>query len=728
MYLALYRKYRPRTFDDVISQEHITTTLKNQITTGTAAHAYLFTGSRGTGKTTCAKILAMAVNCLHPVNGNPCLECAACREIADGSAVDIVEMDAASNNGVDDVRALRDEMSYTPVSCKYRVYIIDEVHMLSANAFNALLKTLEEPPEHVKFILATTELHKVLPTIISRCQRFDFRRINPADSVKRLLYVAGQEGFTLDEDAAELIAALSDGGMRDALSLLDRCMNTDGGRVSAQAVRDCAGVADSRYLYSFSQMIAAGDAPGCLKLLNTLYADSKDIARIIDELSTHYRDLMLRKAAPADRALLSVISAEYPQLDAAAELYTLDDILRCLTLLQQCADSIGKSRQRKTLAEMCLVRMCLKLSAQTEGAPKPPPMNVVRPAPSANLPAGTAVQIFDIEQPAERFEPTPAEKLSPQNAAALNKLRALKHDEPARSAPVAPAQPAFAQEEAKPSVDSGEPLPQGAAISQSEKHPQEAEPAKSAPVAPAQPAFAQEEAKPSADSGEPLPQGAAISQSEKHPQEAEPAVNDMKPSAAESAQPEHEAQNVQGAQNVQNAPSAPFDEAPPLEEAPPEDEPPVTQEKAVLAESATPAEHAAPAEHAVPAEHAAPAEHATPAEEKAAEQKPAPREITQAEWDEAVERLYPMTRAMFSGTRVQTKDGVLEIHTANKLLIQGGSDGSLQSYEREISEALGADIRIRIVPEEEKTAAEEISAVEKLLDKAKGLDIEVIYK
>ena len=724
MYLALYRKYRPRTFDDVISQEHITTTLKNQITTGTAAHAYLFTGSRGTGKTTCAKILAMAVNCLHPVNGNPCLECAACREIADGSAVDIVEMDAASNNGVDDVRALRDEMSYTPVSCKYRVYIIDEVHMLSANAFNALLKTLEEPPEHVKFILATTELHKVLPTIISRCQRFDFRRINPADSVKRLLYVAGQEGFTLDEDAAELIAALSDGGMRDALSLLDRCMNTDGGRVSAQAVRDCAGVADSRYLYSFSQMIAAGDAPGCLKLINTLYADSKDIARIIDELSTHFRDLMLRKAAPADRALLSVISAEYPQLDAAAELYTLDDILRCLTLLQQCADSIGKSRQRKTLAEMCLVRMCLKLSAQTEGAPKPPPMNVVRPAPSANLPAGTAVQIIDIEQPAERFEPTPAEKLSPQNAAALNKLRALKHDEPAESAPVASAQPAFAQAEVKPSADSDEQLSQGAATPQSEKLPQEAEPAKSAPVAPAQPAFAQAEVKPSADSGEPLPQSAATPQSERLPQEAEPAVNDMKPSAAESAQPEHEAQNVQGAQNVQNAPSAPFDEAPPLEEAPPEDEappwegltpppedePPVTQEKAVLAESATPAEHAAPAE------------------EKAAEQKPAPREITQAEWEQAAERLSPMIRAMFSSTRVQTKDGVLEIHTANKLLIQGGSDGSLQSYEREISEALGADIRIRIVPEEEKTAAEEISAVEKLLDKAKGLDIEVIYK
>ena len=659
MYLALYRKYRPRTFDDVISQEHITTTLKNQITTGTAAHAYLFTGSRGTGKTTCAKILAMAVNCLHPVNGNPCLECAACREIADGSAVDIVEMDAASNNGVDDVRALRDEMSYTPVSCKYRVYIIDEVHMLSANAFNALLKTLEEPPEHVKFILATTELHKVLPTIISRCQRFDFRRINPADSVKRLLYVAAQEGFTLDEDAAELIAQLSDGGMRDALSLLDRCMNIDGGRVTAQAVRDCAGVADSRYLYSFSQMIAAGDAPGCLKLLNTLYADSKDIARVIDELSTHYRDLMLRKAAPADRALLSVISAEYPQLDAAAELYSLEDILRCLTLLQQCADSIGKSRQRKTLAEMCLVRMCLKLSAQTESAPKPPAMNVVRPAPSANLPAGTAVQIFDIEQPAERFEPTPTEKLSPQNAAALDKLRALKHSEPAKSAPT--------------------PAP--------------------APIQPVQ-----AETKPSADSGEQLSQSSALSQ------EAEPAVKDMKPSAAESAPP---------AQS-ENTPSAPFDEAPPSEEAPPEYEAPPW-------EGLTPPPEDEPPVSRENAGQAVPAEHAVPAEEKAAEQKPAPREITQAEWEQAVERLYPMTRALFNGTRVQTKDGVLEIHTANKLLIQGGSDG-VQSYEREISEALGADIRIRIVPVEEKTAAEELSAVEKLLDKAKGLDIEVIYK
>ena len=690
MYLALYRKYRPRTFDDVISQEHITTTLKNQITTGTAAHAYLFTGSRGTGKTTCAKILAMAVNCLHPVNGNPCLECAACREIAEGSAVDIVEMDAASNNGVDDVRALRDEMSYTPVSCKYRVYIIDEVHMLSVNAFNALLKTLEEPPAHVKFILATTELHKVLPTIISRCQRFDFRRIDPADSVKRLKYVAREECFTLDEDAAELIAALSDGGMRDALSLLDRCMNTEGGRVTAQIVRDCAGVADSRYLYSFSSMVAAGDAPGCLKLLNSLYADSKDIARVIDELSTHYRDLMLRKAAPGDRELLSVVSAEYPMVDSAAELYTLDDILRCLTLLQQCADSIGKTRQRKTLAEMCLVRMCMKLSAQTEGAPKPPPMNVVRPAPSANLPAGTAVQIFDIEQPAEKFEPTPAEKLSPQNARALDKLRALKHEEPAK--PVKP------ETSVSPAVD----------------------------VSPAAP---DEPDKPD----EPVVSAAPF----------ESAGSSDCGSIVQGVPEEQSAFAGQGAYAEQDAPaeqSMPF-EAPPFGEASPEYDVPPWEDMTPPPEGNAP--QAMPTAPILPEEskqsqekaqrddseeHAAFEEKAAP-EEKVGEDKPALREISQTEWDAAVDRLYPMTSILFKGTRAQVRDGVLEIHTANKLLLQGGANGSLNSYEREICEALGTQVRIRIISEErEKTTEAEASAVDKLLDKAKGLNIEVIYK
>lgn len=391
MYLALYRKYRPRTFDDVISQEHITTTLKNQVANQTTAHAYLFTGSRGTGKTTCAKILAMAVNCLNPRNGNPCLECARCREIMSGETTDIVEMDAASNNGVDDVRQLRDEVAYTPVSCKYRVYIIDEVHMLSAAAFNALLKTLEEPPPHVKFILATTELHKVPATISSRCQRFEFRRVDIAQSTERLLDVAAKENVSLDKDAAELISRLSDGGMRDALSLLDRCVSADE-HITLQIVRDCAGVADNKHLFAFSEMVAKNDVAGCIRLLSELHKNSKDIAIVMDELSSHYRDLMLYKTAPGDTDLLSALPEDHPKLAENAELYDLANILRCLTLLQQCADNIGKTKQRKTLAEMCLVKMCTGVEAVTAAAPrvsaKPqqPTMIVQAPTPNEIIP------------------------------------------------------------------------------------------------------------------------------------------------------------------------------------------------------------------------------------------------------------------------------------------------------------------------------------------------------
>lgn len=391
MYLALYRKYRPRTFDDVISQEHITTTLKNQVANNTAAHAYLFTGSRGTGKTTCAKILAMAVNCLNPQNGNPCLECERCREIMSGETTDIVEMDAASNNGVDDVRQLRDEVAYTPVSCKYRVYIIDEVHMLSAAAFNALLKTLEEPPPHVKFILATTELHKVPATISSRCQRFEFRRVDIAQSTERLLDVAAKENVSLDKDAAELISRLSDGGMRDALSLLDRCISADE-HITLQIVRDCAGVADNKHLFAFSEMVAKNDVAGCIRLLSELHKNSKDIAIVMDELSSHYRDLMLYKTAPGDTDLLSALPEDHPKLAENAELYDLANILRCLTLLQQCADNIGKTKQRKTLAEMCLVKMCTGVEAVTAAAPrvsaKPqqPTMIVQAPTPNEIIP------------------------------------------------------------------------------------------------------------------------------------------------------------------------------------------------------------------------------------------------------------------------------------------------------------------------------------------------------
>lgn len=369
MYLALYRKYRPRTFDDVISQEHITTTLKNQVANGTAAHAYLFTGSRGTGKTTCAKIMAMAVNCLDPQNGNPCLECERCREIMSGETTDIVEMDAASNNGVDDVRQLRDEVAYTPVSCKYRVYIIDETHMLSPAAFNALLKTLEEPPAHVKFIFATTEQHKVPATISSRCQRFEFRRVNIADSAERLLEVAEKENVSLDKDAAELISRLSDGGMRDALSLLDRCISADE-HITSQTVRDCAGVADTQHLFAFSEMAAKKDAAGCIRLLGELYRNSKDLSLVIDELSTHYRDLMLYKTAPNDADLLSALPEDHARIAETAALYELSDILRCLVLLQQCADNIGKTKQRKTLAEMCLVKMCTGADTGAEYSPR----------------------------------------------------------------------------------------------------------------------------------------------------------------------------------------------------------------------------------------------------------------------------------------------------------------------------------------------------------------------
>ena len=440
MYLALYRKYRPRTFDDVISQEHITTTLKNQVANGTAAHAYLFTGSRGTGKTTCAKIMAMAVNCLDPQNGNPCLECERCKEILGGEATDIVEMDAASNNGVDDVRQLRDEVAYTPVSCKYRVYIIDEVHMLSPAAFNALLKTLEEPPPHVKFILATTELHKVPATISSRCQRFEFKRVDVEESAKRLLEVAEKENVSLDKDAAELISRLSDGGMRDALSILDRCVSADE-HITSQTVRDCAGVADNKHLFAFSEMVAQKDAAGCIRLLGELHKNSKDLALVIDELSTHYRDLMLFKTAPSDTDLLSALPEDYENIARTANLYDLEKILRCLTLLQQCEDNIGKTKQRKTLAEMCLVKMCTGAGVFSEGySPKVSPQSA--------KPAQPVIRIQ--EPPKDDFVPKTYEEMSERERMAAKRTQALidqttellsgakKQTEPAEQTPPPP--------------------------------------------------------------------------------------------------------------------------------------------------------------------------------------------------------------------------------------------------------------------------------------------------
>lgn len=453
MYLALYRKYRPRTFDDVISQEPITTTLKNQIKSGSVGHAYLFTGSRGTGKTTCAKILAMAVNCLNPKDGNPCLECDRCKEIMDGSATDIVEMDAASNNGVDDVRQLRDEVNYTPVSCKYRVYIIDEVHMLSPAAFNALLKTLEEPPPHVKFILATTELQKVPATIVSRCQRFEFRRIDPAESAKRLFFAANEEGITLDNDAAELISRLSDGGMRDALSILDRCASADK-HVTSEIVRRCAGVAETSHLTAFTKMIAEQDAAGCIRLLSELYSRSKDPALIIDDLSERFRDIMIYKTAPSDVDLLTALPSDIGDIKAAAEAYSLGDILRCMNLMRQCADNIGKTRGRKILAEMCFVKMCLGLGADAG-------------APARTVSVKPEMRVKEL--PREEFVPTPPEQMSRESLNNLNRMRALGEEtakivegEESAPTPEPPVSDTIEEKAAEsvPAAETAEPVPE----------------------------------------------------------------------------------------------------------------------------------------------------------------------------------------------------------------------------------------------------------------------------
>ena len=308
MYRALYRKWRPQRFEDVVGQRAIVTALKNQITANRVGHAYLFTGVRGTGKTTCAKIFAKAVNCLHPVNGDPCGECEICRGIDNGSILDVVEMDAASNNGVDDIRDLRDETAYTPSACKYKVYIIDEVHMLSTAAFNALLKTLEEPPAHVIFILATTEIQKVPATILSRCQRYDFTRIGPEDIARRVEYIAGEEKLELTPDGAELIARLADGALRDALSILDTCAGVTA-TIGADVVRRMAGVTDRSYLFRISDALEAQDGAAALAQLAQLRQQSVDVKRLTEELIAHYRALMLA-ALPGGQALLSGVSPE----------------------------------------------------------------------------------------------------------------------------------------------------------------------------------------------------------------------------------------------------------------------------------------------------------------------------------------------------------------------------------------------------------------------------------
>jgi len=357
MYQALYRKWRPKTFSDVVGQEHVTETLQRQVAEGRLSHAYLFTGTRGTGKTTCAKILAKAVNCEHPENGNPCNKCQSCLGIESGGFLDVMELDAASNNGVDHVRALRDEAIYSPAQVKKRVYIIDEVHMLSIAAFNALLKILEEPPEHLMFILATTELHKVPATILSRCQRFAFRRILPREIVGRLNYIAEQEGIDLRPDGAELLAHIADGALRDALSLLDQCAAA-GGTIDSAAVLDALGLAGNLQTAQLMDCVLRRDTKAALLLLHRLYGSGKDVGAVLGELSALARDLLISETAPEGGAALLTGGYDSQTMDGLLRQADSARLIAICTTLQRTAADMNVSVNRRTDAELCLLKLC----------------------------------------------------------------------------------------------------------------------------------------------------------------------------------------------------------------------------------------------------------------------------------------------------------------------------------------------------------------------------------
>ena len=357
MYQALYRKWRPRTFSDVSGQETVTTALKNELKTGRLSHAYLFTGCRGTGKTTCAKILAKAVNCLHPVDGDPCNECDICRGIDNGSILDMTEIDAASNNGVDSIRDLRDEVAFTPASGSYRVYIIDEVHMLSAGAFNALLKTLEEPPAHVIFILATTEVHKLPATILSRCQRFDFGRIRPEEIAARIHYVAGQEGLTVTPDAAMLLARLADGALRDALSLLDQCASV-ANNIDMNTVTQVTGMAGQDTLAALSDCVLRQDAAGALAQVDVLYRSAKDMERLCSEWVTYLRNLMILHSVADAGELVVAGPEELAKMREQATRLGLPTILHMMEVLQGALDRLRGGVSRRVEMEMAVIRLC----------------------------------------------------------------------------------------------------------------------------------------------------------------------------------------------------------------------------------------------------------------------------------------------------------------------------------------------------------------------------------
>ncbi len=408
MYQALYRKYRPQTFDDVVGQQAVTQTLKNQLLTGRLSHAYLFTGSRGTGKTSSAKILAKAVNCLNPVDGNPCNCCSACKAIDSGSCMDVLEIDAASNNGVDNVRDLRDDAIYAPAQVKKRVYIIDEVHMLSISAFNALLKIIEEPPEHLLFILATTELHKVPATILSRCQRFSFRRISQEDIAARLQYVAYQENIDLDNSAARVLARMADGGMRDGLSLLDQCASATQGELNAERVYQCLGIAGVQECARLMEKIADQNAREALAILNQTYADGKDMGALLDEMACLTRDLMVLKTAPKEGiSLLSGVASDSDVKNLVAR-FSSGELVRMMNMIQTTLAGFTRSASRRMDTELCILNLCqpeLKLDADA--------INARLTRMEEQLRSGVMVAKVPVQEPEDERPPLPDDADAP---------------------------------------------------------------------------------------------------------------------------------------------------------------------------------------------------------------------------------------------------------------------------------------------------------------------------
>ncbi len=447
-YQALYRKWRPQVFADVVGQEHVTRTLMNEVRTGRHSHAYLFTGSRGTGKTTCAKIFAKAVNCEHPVNGDPCNCCETCKGIDAGSILDVVEIDAASNNGVDNIREIRDEANFTPVGGKYRVYIIDEVHMLSTGAFNALLKTLEEPPEHVKFVLATTEVHKLPATILSRCQRFDFHRISPEDIAARLTYVAKEENLQLTPGAANLIARLADGALRDALSILDQCIGQST-NIDEATVNAVVGLAGRDYLFQLADSILHRNSAMALAQIDDLYNRSCDMERLCNELVNHFRNLMVCKAVKNPKDLIVCSAVELAAYQSVAKKTSMSDILNTLNALGDALVLIRKGLNRRVEMEMALIRLCTD-GIYTENVQDPVPAVIPE---RAKMPAPAAPAAEPVSAPAEDPAPAPAEAPATEQAAP---------EAPAEE-PAAPAEPAVPTEPAPAeALASAEPAEQAA--------------------------------------------------------------------------------------------------------------------------------------------------------------------------------------------------------------------------------------------------------------------------